>query len=523
MSGEVVTIFDELKEYVNEALGNMLGVRVDSNGFYYSECDKDYRDVLEDADIADILAGRYRYYEDGVEKIRHMSPRDVLTRYIENEYMEEAVRVENELVDELKEDENIARIMSKFGISDEWLRDYLEYKWYAKLPFEDYLKQEVCMDIMLDTGDRNYEFTCNNLASTDIEAVEDFDDNSSLLWLCEQQGVTREELLAAFDKGTAHSDEVVGLRQRKNECIEALKEYGFKTPRFNESVIHTGAYREYIRLQDDLAACTGQLSRLRASYEENNISYQNYLKKHFDKYERLDPMTEEQFNVRKGEVLESINAKLEATNTEFAKIKDQLDFSTDYRQVARLQAELADVRRQLSELSKSDEFKKAEFINSVHNEILNTYGSSVVTFLVKMTLDEAIKLQEVISNEKEVNNSYYYEDRQGLSSITLDKGVPCGLMDDCSGGGSVFEIKLLKDVEILVKALYKAVPDRENGNYGFMEIYGADEASFEPALKEIKEVPLQKVNDLISKAEQVCDTVNKDVVLDNQHKEIEME
>lgn len=515
MSGEVVTIYDELKEYVNEALGDMPGVRVDSNRFYYSECDKDYSDVLEDADIADVLAGRYRYYEDGVEKIKHMPPRDVLTRYIEYGYMEESVRVENELVDELKENENIARIMKSFNIDEEWLRDYLEYKWYAKLPFEDYLKQEVCMDIMLDTGDRNYEFTCNNLASRDIENIEDFDDNSSLLWLCEQQGVTREELLAAFDKGTAHSDEVSHLWKRQGELVDELKNFGLKEPRFNERVFHTGAYWEFTRLKEHAGDKKREINKLQANYRDNNLTYSEYLKKHFDKYERLDPMTEEQFNVRKSEVLDKLSERIKKTDAELAAIQDKLDHSVDFGKIAALQSERKEIMWRIGELAKTDEYKKAEFINSVHNEILNTYGSSVVTFLVKMTLDDAIKLQDVINNEKEVNNSYYYEERQGLSSIVLDKGVQCGLMDDCSGGGSVFEIKLLKDVEIPIKALYKAVPDRDNGNYGFMEIYGTDEASFKPALKEIKEVPLQKVNDLISKAEQACDEMNKDVTCKN--------
>lgn len=513
---EVVNIYEELKGHIREALLGMSGVSVDANGLYYSECYKDYRDVLEDSDIADILAGQHKYMVNGEKKVEHMPPRDVFYTLIA-EYYEEAVwDVENTVLGNLKENEAVMRFVKEHEIDEDVLRDCLMDVWYATPPYDDFLKQEVCMDIMLDTGDCNYEFTCNNLASTDIECVEDFDDNSSLLWLCEQQGITREELLAAFDKGTAFSNEVVELRARKNEIVETLKEYGFDVPQFNRGVHHTGAYREYTNLQEHQDALQAKIMLFKTKYEDNNISYQDYLKKHFDRFERVDPLSEEQFDVKKTEFLGNIIAKLETANAEFARVKEQLDFHKDYRQIAILQGECKDIERLLAGLAKTEAYQKAEFINSVHNEISNTYGSCVVTFLVKMSLDEAINLKEVVLGEKELNNSYYYEERKGMSSITLDKGACCGLMDDCSGKGSVFEIKLLKDVEIPVKALYRAVPDKGNGNYGFMEIYGADDGCFKESLKGVHEVKSPLVNELISDAVQTCEEVNKDVLGKNE-------
>ena len=234
MSGEVVTIYDELKDYIRDVLSEMNGVHLDRNGFYYSECYKDYRDELEDKTIAQILKAEHpqNYFEDELQ----------------NAYCEAMIDIENDVLDKVKESPNIARL----NITEDELRSCLCDVWYVNPPYEDFLKQEVCMDVMLDTGDCNYEFTKNNLAAAYIETVEDFDDESSLLWLCEQQGVTREELLAAFDRGTAHSDEVERLFARRRELTDALAKFGLKTPRFNESVIHTGAYREYVRLQDEM-------------------------------------------------------------------------------------------------------------------------------------------------------------------------------------------------------------------------------------------------------------------------------
>ncbi len=464
-----MTIYDEVKGYIRDTLSEMSGIRMDQKGFYFSECYTDYHDELADKTIAEIL------------KAEH--PRNYFEDELYHAYFDAMIEAENDVLDAVKENPNIARL----NITEDELRTCLCEVWYVNPPYEQFLKQEVCMDVMLDTGDCNYEFTKNNLASSYIETVEDFDDESSLLWLCEQQGVTREELLEAFDKGTAHSDEVVALLKRRYELTEALAAYGLKTSQFNESVIHTGAYREYMRLQDEMSKARADIALLRTKLEQNNISYQEYLKKYFDKFERFDPMSEEQFMVKRAEVLAKINEKLEMANTAYAQAKDQLDFHKDYRQIAILQEEYKDVRRQLAEVSKTEEYQKAAFINSVHNECANASSVGVVTFLVKMSLDEAIRLTEVVNTEREANHSYYYEERTGTASVVFDKDVRCGLMDDCSGGGSVFEISLFKDVEIPVKALYRAVPDRGNGNYGFMEIYGADEEFFKPALKEIRE------------------------------------
>lgn len=483
---EVVNVYEKFKEHIREALRGMTGVSVDTNGFYYTECYTDYRDELEDSTIAEILQAPF--------------PMNKFEEHIQWAYSDAMIDIENEVFNNLKDNDVIAGFMANMALTEDDLRTCLCDVWYAHAPYEAFLKQEVCMDISLDTGDCNYEFTCNNLASTDIESVEDFDDNSSLLWLCEQQGITREELLAAFNKGTAHSDVVEELRTRKNELVEALKGYGFKTPRFNESVIHTGAYREFTKLQERQDTLRAGIATLSVKHEENNISYKEYLKKHFDRFERLDPMSEEQFNVKKAEILDNLNTKLKGFQNELAGIDEKLSGSVDFAEVARLQGEYNDVRRLLSDLSKTDAYKKAEFINSVHNEILNTYGSSVVTFLVKMPLEEAIHLKNVIYGEKELNNSYYYEERKGQASITIDKGVCCGLMDECSGKGSVFEIKLIKDVEIPVKALYRAVPDKCNGNYGFMEIYGANDELFSESLKEIHEARPLMVEELIADA-----------------------
>lgn len=496
--------YGELKEKIRNALRGMNGVSIDSNGFYYCECDKDYRDELEDGDIADILAGRYRHRRNGEEQVEQMEPMGALNNLLADGYQDEMWRIEDEILEALRSNPDIVSMFNGLSLDEEQLTEQLLSAlgdvWYVTVPVDEYLKQDVCMDIMLDTGDMNWGFACNNINFSDIESAEDFDDNSSLLWLCEQQGVTREELLSAFDKGTAHSDEVSQLRQRRDELVDALKQHGYKTPQFGERVWHTGAYQAYTKLQDNLVSQQAYLEVLREKYETNNLSYDEYLKKHFERFERLDPMSEEQFKVKKAEVLGNLSARIEKTEADLAVIQEKLGSSVDYAAVVRLQGEYKDVQRQLSELSKTVTYKKAEFIDSVRQELIDWPDNSTVMFLVKMPLETAIRLQEVIEGEASLNRSYDYNERTGKSSIVVGKDVRCGLINQDIGGGSVFGIALVEDVEIPVKAIYRAVPDCELGSCGFMSIYGMNDEPYEEVLKEIREVMPERVEDLIADA-----------------------
>lgn len=475
-------VYDELKVLIKEVLEEKSFK--DSEGFYYDEIYKDYRDEMPDSTIAEILKAD--------------DPMQAFDEHIEEVYFDERVSLEDAMYDKLLENEAIAELVEKHNLSDTDVRDSLFDLWYVKLPYQDFLKQKVCMDIVADTGDMNYDFTCNIL--TEADTVDELDKNSSLLWLCEQQGVSAQELFDAIEKGSAHSDNVVALKKEIANLTDKLKEYGLKTPRFNESVIHTGAYWHYTKLTDELRQKERYLEKLNVCYAKNDITYDMYLKLHYSKYERLDPLSREDFTSKKDAVLKGISQEINKTSESINSINLKLSDSPDYVAIAGLQAELRGAKRELYEISKNDDYQKAEFINSVINEVNNTYGMVALTFLVKMPLEQAIDLKEVINSEKEANDSYYYEDRKGTASITLDKDVECGLMDTWNGKGSLFEIKLFKDVELPLKALYDVVPDSHNGVYGFMKIYGQDDSFFKESVKKINAPKEQELDNVIKAA-----------------------
>jgi hypothetical protein len=68
-----------------------------------------------------------------------------------------------------------------------------------------------------------------------------------------------------------------------------------------------------------------------------------------------------------------------------------------------------------------------------------------------MSLEQAIRIQELICKEKEANHYYEKEKRLGTSSVRFDKDVCCGLYDAWNGAGGLFEIRLWKDIELPIK------------------------------------------------------------------------
>jgi len=81
------------------------------------------------------------------------------------------------------------------------LNEFIESWVNFKVDDSKLQNQMIDVDILVDTGDANYDFTPNIFANSrysnllGIETIQDFPSCSSLVWLCEQQGISKKELL----------------------------------------------------------------------------------------------------------------------------------------------------------------------------------------------------------------------------------------------------------------------------------------------------------------------------------------
>ena len=98
----------------------------------------------------------------------------------------------------------------------EWLREHL----YYQLPVDHYLDQTVCVDLIVDTGDGNYDFVLNDIfPHYDGVYGEVISEKASVLWLSRQQGYKKRELnKALYHRETNGSVFMESLRTELANC-----------------------------------------------------------------------------------------------------------------------------------------------------------------------------------------------------------------------------------------------------------------------------------------------------------------
>ena len=309
----------EFKKAAEEALSSVCFR--DEHGNFYTEIYADYRDELDDRTFKKICNAE--------------NPRWAFYDWLDEAYQECVWDYEDQVIKEALEDEDFAKIAS--GLDEDEVRDHLRDMFYVKLPEKHFLDQDILVDILVDTGDLNYDYTLNNFGPHyDARENEPIPEESSLLWLAREQGFTKTQLKQA-------------MRERPAE---------------------------------------------------------------------------------------------------------------------------------------------KNFMQSVYDEI-NNVGShmNTLTFLVKMSLEEYFHLTDAIGKERERNQSYTLNGRKGRGWILLDKTTTAGLYDPWSGGGSLLEIRLDKDVRLPIRCIETAKHDGCRG-YSIREIYCCCTSLWTETLKEIH--PMKK-------------------------------
>ncbi|MBQ6403313.1 MAG: hypothetical protein IJI27_05355 [Oscillospiraceae bacterium] len=128
------------------------------------------------------------------------------------------------------------------------------------------------------------------------------------------------------------------------------------------------------------------------------------------------------------------------------------------------------------------------FLESMRVELANLPSHmATVTFLVKMTFEQLLELNKALKWREKDGRCYDAREYPQCGHIVLGKETMCGLYDPWSGGGSVLEIQLKKDVRLPIKYIRCALPD-EGGyphEYSIGRVYGMCMSAWKNTVKEI--------------------------------------
>ena len=186
----------ELETRIAAWLRRQWGVE-EEGGCFYTELFADYRDELGERDLQTIADSD--------------DPREAFYDWLNDAYEDEVDQAWFNLASKCADDLEI-----EHETAWEFLTEMVE----VRLPEQHFLDQEIRVDILVDTGDANYDFICNNIAPAwggcdpDEAHVE-----ASIFWLAGQQGYCMERVTAALKGEETESTFLESLvREVENEA-----------------------------------------------------------------------------------------------------------------------------------------------------------------------------------------------------------------------------------------------------------------------------------------------------------------
>lgn len=180
---------DEPTQAVSGILDTLLGYDRQEDGTFTCEIYADYRDEMDSKTAVKILQS-----EDPVQSFWEQ---------LDEWYQDYRWMLEDELENNVKDKLLTGPYVN--GMSGEdygRLHDILAGLVYFSLPEEHFLKQTFRVNIMVDTGDGNYDYTLNSAYPCwygDYKAP--IDPKAGIAWLAKTQGYTRGQLKRALQQG----------------------------------------------------------------------------------------------------------------------------------------------------------------------------------------------------------------------------------------------------------------------------------------------------------------------------------
>ncbi|MDD5599526.1 MAG: hypothetical protein PHV82_16385, partial [Victivallaceae bacterium] len=168
---------------IKQAVREVLEVECSKNkdGMFYTEIYADYRDELSDKEILKICQAD--------------DPREALDEQIMESYENCECECESELLKKIMETETIANAIEAGETTEDEITELVQEKHYTDIPHEHFLKQNIYVDILINAGDLNFDYTLNapfaSWAGRDAKII---DENSGILWLSRQQGYMKTAL-----------------------------------------------------------------------------------------------------------------------------------------------------------------------------------------------------------------------------------------------------------------------------------------------------------------------------------------
>ena len=179
---------------------------IPGSGSFTYQLYADYRDELDDANIKQIFNSC-----DPKEEFL-----DLLMQGYDDAMWEDECEIVSTIMANLEE--------TDVELDEDEIRQYVQENVCIELPEDHYLSQQVNINIYLDTGDANYDFTLNTFGQCYYgDPEEPIDDKASLVWLAKTQGYTKEDLYnAVYSEDKIESKFLSSVRRECANIVSSI-------------------------------------------------------------------------------------------------------------------------------------------------------------------------------------------------------------------------------------------------------------------------------------------------------------
>lgn len=194
--------------------------------FYHTSCDyhkdkgnftcevyADYRDCAQDDTI--------------IKWCKADNPREAFYDDLFQWYQECIFDCEDEVIETVKT--HWADAEYSFEDNEEFITDWIREHVTVEMPDKHYLHQKVCVDIIVDTGDENYDYVSNDVFPHYNGRREDvIPEEASILWLVRQQGYKKSQLNRAMRHCDYSGSELLkSIRSEVHNCSSHMNALTF--------------------------------------------------------------------------------------------------------------------------------------------------------------------------------------------------------------------------------------------------------------------------------------------------------
>ena len=200
----------ELKEAIRDVLSEICWK--DENGMFYEEIYADYRDTLDDRTLKAICSAD--------------RPREKFYDLLDEWYCDSEWDYAEEIVKKVLDDETVTELAEPLDADE--VRELIREQSYVIYPEKHFFKADVLVDLILDSGDMNYDFTSNIIGGHYDASDDSIPEESSLLWLARQQGYKKSELKKALaDRGNSQSPLLKSIYRETLNCGSHMNALAF--------------------------------------------------------------------------------------------------------------------------------------------------------------------------------------------------------------------------------------------------------------------------------------------------------